>query len=146
MEYSDSGLALTAHFEGLRLAAYQDGAGVWTIGYGHTDGVHKGMTCTAEQALEWLREDVRDAESAVRRLVIVTLNQMQYDALVDFVFNLGAGAFERSTLLKKLNVGDYAGAAAQFKLWNLVDGAPSLGLTRRRAAEADLFSGKAWRA
>jgi lysozyme len=140
---SDSGLEFIRHHEGLETKAYPDPGSSdghpWTIGVGHTRGVKKGDTCTVEQAMVWLREDVRDAEAAVLRLVKVPLSQDQFDALVSFVFNVGAGALEKSTLLRMLNSGDYFGAAVQFERWNKNDGRVMAGLTRRRKEERDLF-------
>lgn len=143
MRTSDSGLEFIRHHEGLETKAYPDPGSddghPWTIGVGHTRGVKKGDTCTIEQAMEWLREDVRDAEAAVLRLVDVPLSQDQFDALVSFVFNVGAGALEKSTLLRMLNSMDYFGAAVQFERWNKNDGRVMAGLTRRRKEERDLF-------
>ncbi len=141
-QYSERGLDLTREFEGIRLQAYLDGGGVPTIGYGHTKGVKLGQECDMAQAVQWLREDVQEAVDAVNRLVKVKINQAQFDALVDFVFNLGAGAFAKSTLLRMLNAGDYTGAAGQFQRWNKDNGKVIAGLSRRRAAEARLFEGK----
>ncbi len=138
--YSKQGLALTEQFEGLRLKAYQDANGVWTIGYGHTGpDVHAGLSITQEQAEALLLQDVASAVAAVNRLVTVPLTQNQFDALVDFVFNVGAENFARSTLLRELNAGNTAGAAAQFLLWKWAGGVVSPGLLRRRQAEAALF-------
>lgn len=131
--------ALTQEFEGLRLEAYQDSVGVWTIGYGHTKGVKKGDKISKEQALIYLKEDMREAEEAVTTLVKVALTQNQYDALVDFTFNLGYGNLSKSTLLKFLNTGDYAGAWKEFQKWNKAGGKVLAGLVKRRQAEADLF-------
>lgn len=143
MQTSDRGLEFIKHHEGLETKAYPDPGSAdghpWTIGVGHTKGVKKGDTCTVEQAMEWLRDDVVGAESAVLRLVKVALTQDEFDALVSFVFNVGTGAFEGSTLLRLLNAGDYDGAAAQFKRWNKNDGRVMAGLTTRREAEAKLF-------
>lgn len=143
MQTSDRGLEFIKHHEGLETKAYPDPGSAdgnpWTIGVGHTNGVKKGDTCTVEQAMAWLREDVHGAEAAVNRLVKVALTQDEFDALVSFVFNVGAGAFENSTLLRLLNAGDYDGAAAQFKRWNKNDGRVMAGLTRRREAEARMF-------
>ena len=138
-QMSDKGLALTAVSEGLYLTAYLCPAGVWTIGYGHTKGVKKGDKSTKEQAMTFLREDVYDSEKAVNRLVKVPLSQGQFDALVDFVFNLGAGAFEKSTLLKLLNAGKYEDARNEFAKWNKAGGKVLDGLSKRRKAEADMF-------
>jgi lysozyme len=143
MRTSDSGLEFIRHHEGLETRAYPDPGSAdghpWTIGVGHTRGVKKGDTCTVEQAMVWLREDVRDAEAAVLRLVKVPLSQDQFDALVSFVFNVGAGALEKSTLLRMLNSSDYFGTAVQFERWNKNDGRVMAGLTRRRKEERDLF-------
>ena len=141
---SDAGLDLIKVSEGLETAAYPDPGNrvtgePWTIGYGHTGGVRRGDTCTEAQATEWLREDLRAAEGAVRHLVDVPLAQGQFDALASFVFNVGAGAFGNSTLLRLLNAGDTAGAAEQFKRWNRGADGPLPGLVTRRAAERDLF-------
>lgn len=139
MTYSERGLDLTRSFEGCRFRAYRDGGGVWTIGYGHTKGVREGQECDMAQAVAWLRQDVQEAVSAVRDAVNVPLTQVQFDALVDFVFNVGAEAFRGSTLLRRLNAGNYAGAADQFERWNKDNGVVVPGLMRRRKAEADLF-------
>lgn len=139
MNYSQAGIDLTKDFEGCRLKAYQDQKKVWTIGYGHTKGVKQGMTCTQEQAEEWLREDVGEAEATVARLVKVPITQNQYDALVDFCFNLGTKNFYISTLRKLLNKSDYQGCANEFEKWNLVDGLVNAGIIRRRKAEKALF-------
>ena len=140
MAYSKAGIQLTERFEGCRLAAYPDTGGVWTIGYGHTHGVHPGMTCTLEQAEAWLREDIQAAADAVNRLVKISLKQTEFDALVDFVFNLGAGAFARSTMLKDINAGNFAAAALQFPLWDRDAGRVLAGLLHRRLAEEAEFN------
>lgn len=131
-------------WEGLRLKAYQDQAGVWTIGYGHTRGVQAGDTCTEEQAEAWLREDLAEAEAAVRRLVTVPLSGTQYGALVSFTYNLGQGNLQRSTLLKRLNAGEYAAVPGELAKWNKVRQGGKLvvsdGLVNRRAAEAGMWA------
>lgn len=138
--YGGKGLALTEQFEGCRLTAYQDQVGVWTIGYGHTGPeVCAGMTITAEEAEALLEKDIRSAAECVNNLVSVRLTQEEFDALVDFVFNLGAGAFQRSTLLRQLNAGNFAAAAAQFAIWDRAGGEVVAGLLRRRQAETALF-------
>jgi lysozyme len=142
MNYSERGMGLTRSFEGCRFRAYRDGGGVLTIAYGHTKGVREGQECNMEQAVAWLRADVQEAVDAVNRLVKVALTQNRFDALVDFVFNLGAGAFAGSTLLRLLNAGDYEGAQKQFARWNKDNGKVVAGLTRRRAAEANMFGEK----
>ena len=138
-QLSAAGVDLIKGFEGLRLAAYQDSAGVWTIGYGHTAGVQPGDRITTAEAEQLLRQDTAWAQQAVRDLVRVPLSQGQFDALTSFTFNLGAGALESSTLLRKLNAGDTAGAQAEFGRWIHADGQVLPGLVRRRAAEAALF-------
>jgi len=145
-QYSDAGLALTKRFEGLRLVAYQDSKGVWTIGYGHTKDVKKGDTCTREQAEKWLFEDAQSVVAAINA-TCVPLSQNQFDALVDFAFNLGVTALFNSTLWRKVKIGDIIGASEQFARWNnitiYVNGSKVLkqidGLTKRREAERILF-------
>ncbi|WP_442323775.1 lysozyme [Cernens ardua] len=136
---SQRGLDLVENAEGLHLRAYQDGVGVWTIGYGHTRGVRPGMVITAADAQAYLRSDLNAAERAVNTLVTVDINQNQFDALVDFTFNLGAGALAGSTLLRRLNDGDYDGAADEFGLWVHAGRKIELGLVKRRSAEKALF-------
>ena len=142
MHISEKGLALIRQFEGLRLSAYRCPAGIPTIGYGSTAGVKLGQAITAERAEQLLREDVRQFEAAVSRLVKVPLTQGLFDALTSFAFNLGAKALEKSTLLRLLNAGDYSGAAAQFERWVYASGKKLAGLVKRRAAERALFEGK----
>ena len=130
--------------EGLRLSSYPDPGSKngepWTIGYGSTSGVRKGMTITKEQAEARLVQDLTHAEDTVSRLVMVPLNDNQFGALVSFVFNIGSGAFASSTLLRKLNAGDYAAVPAQLARWNKNDGSVMAGLTKRRPAEAKLWA------
>jgi lysozyme len=135
----DVGLELIKHFESLALVAYLCPAGVWTIGWGRTQGVKPGDTCTRAEADAWLLEDVEDFERAVQAMVRVPLTQNQFDALVCFTYNVGTGNLSRSTLLRMLNGGDYAGAAGQFPRWNKGGGKVLPGLVRRRAAEQNLF-------
>ena len=141
MRTSERGLSLIKSFEGLRLQAYQDSVGVWTIGYGATRGVKAGMTITMDQAERMLVNDVQRFEPDLDRLVKVPLNQSQWDALMSFVYNLGAANLESSTLLKLLNQKDYAGAADQFPRWNKAGGQVLQGLVKRRAAERAMFLG-----
>lgn len=141
MTTSDAGIQLIKKYEGCCLDAYLCPAKVPTIGYGHTEGVKLGMRITQEQADSLLTGDLVSREAAVRRLVRVPVTQGQFDALVSFVYNIGTGAFERSTLLKKLNAGDTRGASAQFAVWNKAGGKELPGLTKRRAAERALFDG-----
>jgi GH24 family phage-related lysozyme (muramidase) len=144
MRTSDKGIALIKEFEGCKLTAYQDSVGVWTIGYGWTqpvDGkpIRAGMTIKQETAERLLKTGLVSYESDVSRLVKVGLNQGQFDALVSFTYNLGARSLSTSTLLRKLNSGDYAGAADEFLRWNKAGGKVLNGLTRRREAERALF-------
>lgn len=141
---SDLGLNLICDFEGLRLNAYDDGVGVWTIGYGTTvypNGVRvkRGDTCTVEQAKFYMKYSLTGFESVVNSAVKVSVNQNQFDALVSLTYNIGSGAFEKSTLVKKLNVGDYSGAANQFDVWVNAGGKRLQGLVNRRAKEKVLF-------
>ena len=144
MEISKNGLALLKRFEGCELTAYQDAAGVWTIGYGWTQPVNgvppeKGMTITQEAVDSLLSSGVMQYERGVTSLLKVTVNQNQFDALVDFAYNLGVNALAGSTLLKKLNARDFAGAADEFPKWNKAGGRVLNGLVKRRAAERSLF-------
>lgn len=137
---SKHGAEFIASFEGFRSTAYWDKWGdVWTIGFGTTTNVHEGQRVTKAQALKLLERDAAKAATAVRDLVHVKLNQNQFDALVSFVYNLGAGSLAESTLLRKLNKGNYKGAAREFQKWNHAGGVVLAGLTRRREAEAHLF-------
>ncbi|EMA2416325.1 lysozyme [Citrobacter freundii] len=144
MQTSEKGIALIKEFEGCKLTAYQDSVGVWTIGYGWTqpvDGksIRAGMTIKQETAERLLKTGLVSYESDVYRLVKVGLTQGQFDALVSFTYNLGARSLSTSTLLRKLNAGDYAGAADEFLRWNKAGGKVMNGLTRRREAERALF-------
>ena len=144
MEISQEGLSLIKKFEGCELEAYKCAAGVWTIGYGSTNGVEEGMEISQERADMLLLEDVEVFEEAVNKLVEVPLEQNQFDALVSWTFNLGSTNLKNSTLLKVLNDKDYEGVPAQIKRWNKAGGKVLQGLIRRREAEALLFEGKEW--
>jgi lysozyme len=143
MKTSEAGIKLIEDMEGLRLNAYQDVAGVWTNGYGNTHGVIPGSTITAAQAESDLLSNVAGSEYVVNTVVKVQLNQNQFDALVDFVFNLGSGNFQSSTLLRLLNQGNYAQAANEFPKWNHAGGVVVAGLTTRRLAEQAMFNSTA---
>jgi GH24 family phage-related lysozyme (muramidase) len=136
------GLRLLKAFEGLRLEAYLDPVGIWTIGYGTTSGVSPGMRITEAQAESLLQRDLVRFERAVSDLITVSLNDDQYSALVSFTYNVGEGALASSTLRRLLNQRDYQGAADQLLRWNRGDGAELPGLTRRRRAERALFLGQ----
>lgn len=144
LTYDQAGLNLTMVAESLRLSAYPDpgtGGDPWTIGYGHTGAdVYPGLVITQDKAEQLLRADVRMSEAAVKRLVKVSLTQGQYDALVDFVFNIGETQFSASTLLRKLNAGDYRSASFEFDRWNKGGGRILPGLIKRRDAEEALFN------
>lgn len=146
MKTNDAALALICEFEGFMPRWYRDPVGVWTIGYGHTDSAgypryadDKGLVLTEADARTILARDLGQYERAVSEAVKVSLNENQFGALVSFTYNLGAGNLRSSTLLRKLNAGDYAGAAAEFGRWNKAGGRVLAGLTRRRAAERALF-------
>lgn len=134
-----AGLALIKQYEGCRLAAYRCAAGVWTIGYGHTAGVHSGMTITQAQADAYLQQDIAKFEGYVNNPAYVpitaNLNQNQFDALVSFAFNLGAGNLRK--LCKGRTAAQIAQAMTQYCKAN---GKVLAGLRRRRAAEQALFN------
>lgn len=139
-----AGLAVIKGFEGLELSAYQDSVGVWTIGYGHTSEagppeVYPGQRITAAEAEDILRKDLELFERDVRSLVPVPLTADQFSALVSFTFNVGPGAFESSTLLRKLKARDYEGASNEFPRWVRAGSQTLPGLVRRRKAERALF-------
>ena len=139
--YSNYGNTLTKGFERCRLTAYQDVKGVWTIGWGHTGPeVCAGLTWTQVKADTQLLIDEQSAVNNVNNLVQVSLNQQEFDALVDFVFNCGGGNFKSSTLLKKLNAGDFAGAALEFAKWDHAGAEVVSGLLRRRQEETNEFN------
>jgi len=133
------GIELIKHFEGCRLEAYLCPGNVWTIGYGHTQGVMKGMKISEVRAEEMLRSDLLRYERAVGKHVIIPLWQCEIDALVSFVFNVGVRAFKNSTLLKHLNRGQRHLAAEEFQRWNKAGGVVLEGLVKRRQAEKQLF-------
>lgn len=141
MELSAAGLALVQQSEGFRSRVYLDARGLPTIGYGHrllpSDSFPDEVT--EAQAAEILRHDLRQSEQAVQRLVRVPLAQGQFDALVDFCFNLGQGRLAASTLLADLNAGRYAAAAEQLLLWDHAGAEENAGLRTRRQAEFHLW-------
>lgn len=152
MHISDEGLELIKHFEGCptdeegNAVAYQDAVGVWTIGYGHTKDVQEGDKWTKEKAEFMLWRELEDEyEDYINNYVHVPLNQQQFDALCSWVYNLGPANLKKSTLLRKLNNGEYKETPNQIKRWNKAGGKVLEGLVRRREAEALLFEGKDWR-
>jgi lysozyme len=149
MDISPRGIEFIVSFEGKhtllpdgRYQAYLDRLAkpnVWTIWAGLTKGVHSGMCLTEDQCEAMFRKELAIYEDAVEKLVTVSLNQNQFDALVSFVYNCGPNALKTSTLLKRLNAGKYAEIPAQLARWNKAGGKVWPGLTRRRAAEGALF-------
>lgn len=139
-------LEIIKYFEGVRLEAYKDVAGVWTIGYGDTGpGVVQGLKITMSEAEERLMNRLAyEFEPGVIKALDVEVTQGQLDALVSFAYNLGVSAFAGSTLCKLINLGNFIDAAGQFGRWINAGGKPYLGLKRRRAAEKALFEGKDW--
>lgn len=140
---NQAGIDLVKHFEGFYPDAYLCPAEVWTIGYGHTANVQQGQTISENEAEELLRADLEDAAETVDELAEVDLDDDQFAALVSFTFNVGRGSLAESTLLKKLNQGDYDAVPSELSRWvkATVDGTKTTlaGLVRRRAAEAELF-------
>ena len=135
----DTAAHFIAKWEGCKLSAYRDVVGIPTIGYGRTTNVNMGDVCTQEQADAWLAEEVEQFKRGVRGAVLVPLNDNQLAACTSLAYNIGLAAFRGSTLLRKLNDGDYQGAADQFLVWNKAGGRVVQGLVNRRAAERDLF-------
>lgn len=134
-------MELVKRFEGCRLEAYQDAGGLWTIGYGHTKDVKRGDVIAQGQAEVFLECDLLAAAEAVNRLVTVSLLQCEFDALCDFVFNEGEGHFAKSTLLRKVNSGEFIEAEQELMRWDFAHGEQLPGLRDRRIAERKLFSG-----
>ncbi|CAK0771902.1 lysozyme [Gammaproteobacteria bacterium] len=134
---------MVKEYEGLRLNVYKDSAGKPTIGYGHLikPGENFDTGISAKKAELMLAADLLASEDAVKKWVNVALSQGQFDALVSLVFNIGAAQFQKSTLLRKLNAGNLAGAAEEFLRWNKADGKVAEGLVRRRVAERGMFVG-----
>ena len=140
MKYSKNGLKLTENFESCELTAYTDHKGVWTIGWGHTgSAVVHGLVWTQEQADKQLLLDIAWAEHVVNYEVRPQLDQNEFDALVDFVFNVGSGLFQKSTMLVLLNNGRYDLASIEFDRFRFCGGVALAGLLRRRVAETALF-------
>ena len=142
MKMSKEGIdALLKKFEGCKLTAYFCPAGICTIGYGHTSAagepeVHKGMTITQQQADDILRRDLVKYETAVYGMVKQPLTQHQFDVLVDFAYNAGVGALQKSTLLKKVNAAQFDDVPAELMKWTKGGGKVLPGLVKRRQAES----------
>jgi lysozyme len=142
MRISQRGIEALKRHEGLRLHSYPDpatGGEPWTIGYGRAHGVSKDQQITEPQAEQYLREDLQWVEDAIKETVTAPLTQAQFDALCSLIYNIGEGAFRKSTLLRKLNAKDYMGAVQEFVRWNMAAGKAMPGLTNRRVLEAKMF-------
>ena len=145
MQLSKTGIELLKHFEGCELKAYQDSVGVWTIGYGHTKGIYEGLEITQSEAEKMLVDELPEYEGYITDKIVPRLQQHDFDALVCWVYNLGPTNLSSSTMLKKLNAGEFKEVPFQMKRWDKAGGQPLLGLTRRRNAEALLFKGEQWK-
>ncbi len=145
MRTGKQGIQIIQHFEGLKLRPYKCPAGLWTVGYGTLIGNGKTLPpewnrlFTVSECTALLFEELRSKEKGILRYVRVPLTQNQFDAIVSFVYNLGLGAFQRSTLRRKINRGDFLGASQEFIKWNKAGGKVLAGLTRRRISETALF-------
>lgn len=141
MKTNEEGVALIKSFENCKLTSYLCPAGVWTIGWGTTKGIRRGMTITQAEADRLFAEDLKIYEEGVKGLVnddeLLTSNQ--FSALVSFAYNCGLANLRTSTLLRKVNAKDFAGAANEFGKWTRANGKILRGLVRRRAAERALF-------
>jgi lysozyme len=138
---SDDGLALIKRSEGLKLDAYRDGGGVWTIGYGSTRGVHEGMTITPGEAERLLIEDLE--RHNINPFLDCPTKQCEFDAMTSLAFNIGLERFRNSTVLKRHKQGNRIAAANAFLLWRFIAGKPSQGLLNRREAERKIYLGEA---
>ena len=144
MNLSPEGLAFIKGFEKCRLTAFKPTPeDDWTLGWGHTEGVKKGDTCTQEQADAWLAEDTGWVNDTLNSAITIVVNQSEFDACGSLCYNIGASAFEDSTLVRLLNNGQFDLASQQFARWNKQKGKVLDGLTRRRAAETALFNSEA---
>lgn len=141
MKISKQGIKLIKKFEGFKPYTYLCPANILTIGYGHTRGVRLGQTCTEEEAEQFLKEDLELAEAEVNKVAEkVDLTQGQFDSLVSFTFNIGAGNFQTSTLRRKvLNNPADPSIKAEFGKWVYVRGKVNQGLQRRRLEESRLY-------
>jgi len=143
LKISKEGLSLIRRFEGFSPMPYVCPAGVLTIGYGHVvqdkDVIGRGARITEAEAEQLLLRDLKKVASAIDEFVAVPLSQGQFDALSSFIYNVGIGAFARSTLLKHVNKGQWGKALAEFPRWNKARNKVLPGLVRRRAAEMELF-------
>lgn len=143
MNISQQGIAAIKRLEGCKLSAYKDMVGVWTIGYGFTDGIMEGMVITQKQADEMLMSRIRPYESAITDACTVKPSQSQFDAMVCLTWNIGIGAFQKSSVLRLHNQGKFKEAANAFGLWNKAKVGGKLvmvsGLVMRRASESAMY-------
>lgn len=145
MTINDKGIGLIKEFEGCKLKAYQDVKGVWTIGYGSTlypngNAVHEGDEITQQQAEDMLKHHVKQTADIISIYIKSSLTSNQFSALCVLAYNIGAGAFRLSTLLKMVNSNpNDQNIKSEFLKWNKSGGKVYPGLTRRRQAEADLY-------
>lgn len=145
MKPNKATLDLVKSFEGLRLTAYRDSAGVWTIGYGTTAAAglgiapKAGMQITEAEAERLLVAGLEKFAAQIAPMISAAVNGNEFGACLSLAYNIGPGAFSRSTVLRRLNAYDKAGAANAFAMWNMAGGKVLAGLTRRRFAEAALF-------
>lgn len=139
MKIPDVAIDLIKRHESCRLTAYRDTGGVLTIGWGTTLGVTPGLTITQAQADEWFARDLEWFATGVQRLVKVPITSNQFGALVSLAYNIGLGAFAKSTLLRWLNAGNYGHARDEFARWVNDGGQRLAGLVKRRAAEVELW-------
>ena len=139
MKTSQQGIDFIKRHEALRLHAYKDAVGVWTIGYGHTLTAKEGMVISEVEAEKLLKQDLKTAEDEINRHLL-PLKQHQFDSLISFVFNVGIGAFRKSTLLKRLKIdANHPDIASQFNRWVYGGGKILKGLAKRRKEEANLY-------
>lgn len=127
-------------WESCRLRAYQDGAGVWTIGYGHTRDVHPGDTCTQEQADEWVVDELVEYGEGLSRYITRAPRQNQFDGLLSLAYNCGIDAIGMSGVMARHNAGLFDECGERFLMWNRSGGVVVRGLTKRRAAERDVYA------
>lgn len=140
-QVTQAGIDLIRHFEGYSASIYKDSAGYPTIGVGHLIRPSESFSepITEQEAEELLKKDLWTAERAVLRLTRVPLGDSQFNALVSFCFNLGSGAYQRSSMRSKLNRREYADAGGEFLRWCKAGGKIIKGLLRRRRSERDMF-------
>ena len=147
MDTSPDGIKKIMDREGVKLKSYRDSGGIWTICVGHTSQagppkVRQGMALSRDECQAILRHDLSAVEDCVERSVKTLMTQNQFDALVSLVFNIGCGAFRKSSVLRHFNRGDRQRAADSFLLWNKVRGRVVNGLVNRRRAEREQFLGR----